>query len=263
MGEKKRIVFKVGTSTLCHAASGLNLRNIDMLARALTDIKNEGHEVILVSSGAIGTGMGKLRLAERPSDLRLKQAVSAVGQCELIHIYDKFFGEYGAMVGQILFTKEDVDRPTVRQNLLGTFEALIKLGAIPIVNENDSVGIEEIESEQKVFGDNDTLSATVATLTRADLLVILTDIDGLYDGDPRVDPGARRIPVVREIDDEIAALAGGVGSRFGTGGMATKVSAARIALEAGIDVVITDGSEPKNLYAAARGLAAGTLFTAS
>ncbi|MDR2357602.1 MAG: glutamate 5-kinase [Oscillospiraceae bacterium] len=260
MGEKKRIVFKVGTSTLCHAASGPNLRNIDLLARALTDIRNGGCDVILVSSGAIGVGTGKLRLGERPADLRLKQAASAVGQCELMHIYDKLFGEYGAVVGQILFTKEDVDRPTVRQNLLGTFEALLGLGVIPVVNENDSVGIEEIESEQKVFGDNDTLSAVVATLVAADLLVILSDIDGLYDSNPRVNPDARRIPVVSEIDDRIVSLAGGVGSKFGTGGMVTKVSAARIALKAGIEVIITDGSAPGNLYAAARGEPVGTRF---
>lgn len=262
-GERKRIVFKVGTSTLCHAGAGLNLRNIDRLARALTDIKNEGREVILVSSGAIGAGTGKLRLEERPTDLRMKQAVSSVGQSELMHIYDKLFGEYGATIGQILFTKDDVDRPTVRQNLLGTFNALLKLGVIPVVNENDSVGIEEIESEKKVFGDNDTLSAVVAELVGADLLVILSDIDGLYDSDPRVNKDALHIPVVREIDGRIAALAGGIGSKFGTGGMATKVAAARIATDAGVNVVITDGSVSKNLYAAAHGLAVGTLFTIS
>jgi glutamate 5-kinase len=257
---RKRIVFKVGTSTLCRSASGLNLRNIEMLARALTDIKNEGREVILVSSGAIGAGTGKLRLGERPTELRMKQAVSAVGQCELMHIYGKLFGEYGATVGQILFTKEDVDRPTVRQNLLGTFRALLELGVIPVVNENDSVGIEEIESEQRVFGDNDTLSAVVAELVGADLLVILSDIDGLFERDPRTNPNARRIPVVDEIDDRIVALAGGVGSKFGTGGMATKISAARIARGAGIEVIITDGSQPSNLYAAVNGESVGTLF---
>ncbi|MDR2665023.1 MAG: glutamate 5-kinase, partial [Oscillospiraceae bacterium] len=206
---------------------------------------------------------GKLRLGERPAQLRFKQAASAVGQCELMHIYDKLFGEYGATVGQILFTKEDVDRPTVRQNLLGTFEALLELGVIPVVNENDSVGIEEIESEQKVFGDNDTLSAVVATLVAADLLVILTDFDGLYDSDPRVNPDACRIPIVTEIDERIVSLAGGIGSKFGTGGMATKVSAARIALAYGIDVITTSGSTPGNLYAAVHGLDVGTLFTRS
>jgi glutamate 5-kinase len=255
-----RVVFKVGTSTLCHMGAGLNLRNIDRLARALTDIKNEGFEVILVSSGAIGAGVGKLNLPDRPSELRLKQAVSAVGQCELMHIYDKLFGEYGATVGQILFTKEDVDRPTVRQNLLGTFEALISLGAIPVVNENDSVGIEEIESEQRVFGDNDTLSAVVATLVGAERLIILADIDGLYDGDPRKNPTAVLISEVREIDDRIVELAGDAGGKFGTGGMATKVSAARIALASGIEVVITNGSNPGNLYAAVHGERVGTRF---
>ncbi|MDR0839486.1 MAG: glutamate 5-kinase [Oscillospiraceae bacterium] len=256
----KRIVFKVGTSTLCHEGRGLNLRNIDNLTRALADIKHEGHEVILVSSGAIGAGVGKLNLAKRPADLRLKQAVASVGQCELIHIYDKFFGEYGATVGQILLTKDDIDRPTVRQNLLGTFESLLALGVIPVVNENDSVGFEEIESEHQVFGDNDTLSAIVAELVSADLLVILSDIDGLYDADPRKNADARIISVVEEIDEFVEALAGGVGSALGTGGMVTKIAAARIAVAAGIDVVITNGSKPESIYGAARNAGVGTLF---
>ena len=259
--KKKRIVFKVGTSTLCHGGKGLNFRNIEGIARVLTDIKNEGHEVILVSSGAIGTGIAKLRLPERPLDIRDKQAVAAVGQLELMHIYDKLFGEYGATVGQVLLTRDDVDRPTVRQNLIGTFEALLRMGVIPIVNENDSVCIEEIESEHKVFGDNDTLSAIVAALTGAQLLVILSDIDGLYDSDPHVNPDAKLIPVVTEINDEITALAGGVGSRLGTGGMTTKLIAARAAGESGIDTIITNGSKPQNLYLAVHGGNAGTVFT--
>jgi glutamate 5-kinase len=185
MNGKKRIVVKVGTSTLCHGGRGLNFRNIERLARTLADIRNAGHEVILVSSGAIGAGCGKLNLPERPTDLRVKQAVAAVGQSELMHIYGKYFEEYGATVGQILLTKDDVDRPTVKQNLLGTFLSLLELGVIPVVNENDSVCIEEIESEHKIFGDNDMLSAVRRRLTDADLLVILSDIDGLYYGDPR------------------------------------------------------------------------------
>jgi len=258
--DKKRIVFKVGTSTLCHGGKGLNFKNIDGLSRVLTDIKNEGHEVILVSSGAIGAGVGKLGLEERPSDIRMKQAVAAVGQLELMHIYDKLFGEYGATVGQVLFTKDDVDRPTVKQNLCGTFEALMSVGVIPIVNENDSVCIEEIESEHKIFGDNDTLSAVVAALVGADLLVILSDIEGLYDSDPHKNPDAGLIRVVTEINDEILALAGGTKSSLGTGGMVTKLIAARIAGENGIDTVITNGSRPQNLYIAVHGGDVGTRF---
>ncbi|MDR0906034.1 MAG: glutamate 5-kinase, partial [Oscillospiraceae bacterium] len=181
-------------------------------------------------------------------------------QCELIHIYDKFFGEYGATVGQILLTKDDIERPTVRQNLLGTFESLLALGVIPVVNENDSVGFEEIESEHKIFGDNDTLSAIVAELVGADLLVILSDIDGLYDADPHKNPDARLISVVDEIDARIEALAGGVGSALGTGGMVTKLAAARIATAAGADMVITHGAIAENIYKAVRGEAVGTLF---
>ena len=258
--KNKRIVVKVGTSTLCHTGKGLNFRNIDGLARVLTDIKNEGNQVILVSSGAIGTGVAKLRLQERPSDIREKQAVAAVGQLELMHIYDKLFGEYGATVGQVLLTRDDVDRPTVKQNLSGTFEALLKMGVIPIVNENDSVCIEEIESEHKVFGDNDTLSAIVASLVSAELLVILSDIDGLYDRDPHKDPDARLIPVVTEIDEKITALAGGVGGSLGTGGMVTKLIAAQIAGKSGIDTIITNGSNPLNLYVAVHGGEVGTHF---
>ena len=258
--KKRRIVFKVGTSTLCHGGKGLNFRNIDGLARVLTDIKNEGFEVILVSSGAIGAGVAKLGLSERPTEIREKQAVAAVGQLELMHIYDKLFGEYGATVGQVLFTKDDVDRPTVKQNLTGTFDALLSMGVIPIVNENDSVCIEEIESEHKVFGDNDTLSAVVTVLVGADLLVILSDIDGLYDCDPHKNPDARLIPDVVIIDDSIIALAGGTTGSLGTGGMVTKLSAAQIAGDGGADTIITNGSKPQNLYIAVHGGKVGTRF---
>lgn len=261
MKEKKRIVVKVGTSTLSHGGKGLNFRNIDLLARTLADIKNDGNEVVLVSSGAIGAGCGKLNLTERPVDLRVKQAVAAVGQCELMHIYDKFFGEYGVTVGQILLTRDDVDRPNVKQNLLGTFESLLEMGVIPVVNENDSVCIEEIENEHKIFGDNDTLSAVVAVLVSADLLVLLSDIEGLFDSDPRKNSNAMLIPVVHEIDDAIIALAGGAGSNFGTGGMATKLTAASIAMDSGIDMVITNGEHPQNLYTIIDGGNIGTLFT--
>ncbi len=256
----KRIVVKVGTSTLTHAGGGMNFRNMDRLARVLTDVKSGGCEVVLVSSGAIGAGAGKLKLRTRPTELRLKQAAAAVGQCELMHLYDKFFGEYGATVAQILLTRDDVDRPAVKQNLQNTFEALLELGVIPVVNENDSVCFEEIETEHKVFGDNDTLSAVVATLVQADLLVLLSDIEGLYSADPHLDPDAALISEVPEITDEIRRLAGGAGSRFGTGGMATKLLAAEIATGAGIDMVITNGEKPENLYFLADGGTIGTRF---
>ena len=257
---KKRIVVKVGTSTLTHAGGGMNFRNMDRLARVLTDIKNAGHEVVLVTSAAIGAGMGKLKMTSRPTELRLKQAAAAVGQCELMHLYDKFFGEYGATVAQILLTRDDVERPNGRQNLHNTFEALLELGVIPVVNENDSVCFEEIETEHKVFGDNDTLSAVVATLVGADLLVLLSDIDGLYSADPHRDPNAALIAEVPAITDEIWALAGGAGSKFGTGGMATKLLAAEIATGAGIDMVITNGEKPENLYFLSDGGSIGTRF---
>ncbi|MDR3209625.1 MAG: glutamate 5-kinase [Oscillospiraceae bacterium] len=257
-----RIVVKVGTSTLCHEGRGLHFRNIEGIARALADVKNEGYDVVLVSSGAIGAGVGKLNLGARPTDLRVKQAVASVGQCELMHIYDKFFGEYGAAVGQILLTRDDVERPTVRENLLGTFEALFALGVIPVVNENDAVAFEEIESEHFVFGDNDTLSAVVASLVGADLLMILSDIDGLFDGDPRKNPNARLIPLVEEITPELERLAGGVGSPLGTGGMVTKLQAARIAGAAGVDMVIVNGAVPDNIYKAAHGEPVGTMLRA-
>ena len=257
---KKRIVVKVGTSTLCHGGKGLNFKNIDLLARTLADIKNAGNDVILVTSGAIGAGCGKLNLPERPTEVRMMQAVAAVGQCALMHIYDKFFVEYGVTVGQILLTKDDVDYPNVRQNLLGAFESLLELGVIPVVNENDSVCIEEIESEHKIFGDNDSLSAVVAVLVSADLLVLLSDIDGLYDGDPRKNENAKLIPVVENIDDSVIALAGGAGTSFGTGGMATKLTAALIANQHGIDMVITNGDNPQGLYKILEGGVVGTLF---
>lgn len=260
MKDKKRIVVKVGTSSIVREGNGLNLRDIERLSRALIDLKNDGHEVILVTSGAIGAGSCKLKLKERPKDLRLKQAVAAVGQSELMHIYDKFFGEYGSAVGQILLSKDDVDRPTVKQNLIGTFESLLKLGVIPVVNENDSVCIEEIESEHQIFGDNDTLSAIVAVLINADLLVILSDIEGLFDKDPHQNPDAKLIPVVKKIDEAVIALAGGVGSDLGTGGMITKLSAAQIANDAGIDMVIANGSNPENLYTIVNGGQVGTIF---
>ena len=260
---KSKIVVKVGTSTLTHEGGKLNFRSFDALARVLSDIQNMGNEIILVSSGAIAVGAGKLQLKERPTVLSLKQAAAAVGQCELMHLYDKFFGEYGKMVAQILLTGEDVDSPEKKQNLINTFNSLLEMNIIPIVNENDSVSYAEIEAdneEHKVFGDNDTLSAVVAVLCGADKLVLLSDIDGLYDGNPNENPEARLIREVRVIDSEIRSLAGGAGSNRGTGGMITKLQAAELATEHGIDMYIANGSTPEILYDIASGKPAGTLF---
>lgn len=257
----QRLVVKVGTSTLLHGGGGVNLREMDALARVLSDLKNMGYQIILVSSGAIGVGAGKLGMRRRPQELRFKQATAAVGQCELMHLYDKLFGEYGQTVAQILLTDEDVDHPSRAEHLSGTFEALLEMGCIPVVNENDSVSASEIETGQKkVLGDNDTLSAIVAGLCKADLLILLTDIDGLYDADPRKVPGAKLIHHVEAITPEIEALGGGGGSQWGTGGMATKLTAAKRATSHGIDMVIANSRDLNVLYAIVEGKDAGTRF---
>ncbi len=261
MPQKRRIVVKVGTSTITHSTSLLNLQRLDALARAMTDLRNAGNELILVSSGAIAVGVGAMGLEKRPDELRFKQAAAAVGQCRLMHIYDKLFGEYGQQVSQILLSRPDVEEPERRHNLISTFEALIEWGVLPVVNENDSVSPEEIEqTHTRMFGDNDTLSAIVARLVRADLLVLLTDIDGLYDSDPRSNKSAKLISEVSEITDELLRASGGAGSARGTGGMLTKLSAAGIALEAGFDMVIARGDRPELLYDIADGKPVGTLF---
>lgn len=258
-----RMVVKVGTSTLTRDNGSMNLRAIDRLAMVLADLHGQGHQVILVSSGAIGVGVGKLGLGQRPRALRMKQAVAAVGQCELMHIYDKFFGEYGATVAQILLTDEDVDDPRRAEHLENTFEALLELGCIPVVNENDSVSSAEIETGRaKVLGDNDTLSAIVARLCRADLLVLLSDIDGLYDKDPHRYPDAKLVSLVTEVTDELRAAAGGAGTARGTGGMQTKLDAAQLATSAGVDMVIANGARPEKLYDIAAGAEIGTRFQA-
>ncbi len=251
----RRLVVKVGTSTLTYPTGRLNLRHIDMLVRVLSDIKNSGIDVILVTSGAIGVGMSKLGMTARPHELRYKQAAAAVGQCELMHIYDKFFLDYGQTVGQMLITRDDIDQPTRHEKIIDTFDALIATGAIPVVNENDSTGVEEI-----LFGDNDSLSAEVAVISRADLLVILSDIDGLYDSDPHKNPEAKIISVVHEITDSLRECAGGAGTSLGTGGMITKLQAAEITLRAGIPMIIANGDDPEALYHIAAGNYTGTLF---
>ena len=250
-----RIVVKVGTSTLTHSTGMLNIRRVEALCKVLSDLKNAGHELVLVSSGAIGMGVGKLALREKPGDIPTKQAAAAVGQCELMYTYDKLFSEYHHTVAQILLTGSDVRDEQRKQNFHNTLFRLLELGALPILNENDTVATEEI-----VIGDNDTLGAMVAVSAKADLLVLLSDIDGLYTADPRKDPSATLIPFIPEITPAVRALAGGAGSALGTGGMSTKLNAAEIATAAGIDMVIASGAEPALLYRIVDGEAVGTRF---
>ncbi len=260
---KQRIVVKVGTSTLTHDSGSLDLRSMDHLARTLSDLRGLGREIILVSSGAIAVGTARLGLPERPKELRMKQAAAAVGQCQMMHIYDKLFSEYSQSVAQILLTGDDVEDPERAEHLRGTFSALLSMGVIPVVNENDSVSSAEIETgHHKILGDNDTLSAMVAELCQADLLVLLSDIDGLYDADPRTHPDAKLLHQVTALTPEILEMAGGAGSWRGTGGMATKLSAARIAMEAGCDMVITNGARIGELYGIVEGERIGTRFLA-
>ena len=256
MISKERIVIKVGTSTLTYATGKANIRRMQTLVRTLADLHNSGCEIALVTSGAIGVGVGKLGLKSRPETTPERQAAACIGQCELMFMYDKFFGELGCTVGQLLITKSDIENNERRINLINAFEHIFKYGAIPIINENDSVAVDEI-----VYGDNDSLSAIVASLIRADALVILSDIDGLFDDNPNENPDARLIPVVEEINDEIEALCGGAGSDRGTGGMITKIHAAKIARAAGIPTVIMNGTAPQDIYKLIDGHSVGTIFT--
>ncbi len=252
--ESKKIVVKVGTSTLTHETGKINLRRIECLVKVLSDLMNMGHKVILVSSGAIGVGVGKLGLSEKPSSTRQKQALAAIGQASLMTIYEKFFEEYGYSTGQVLLTKyvfEDKDR---YESAKAAFETMLDFGVIPIVNENDVISSYEIE-----FGDNDTLSAYVANLVDADTLILLSDIDGFYDGNPN-DTGSHLIPVIYEVTDKIKECAGGEGTRRGTGGMITKLNAAELVCPNGIDMIITNGDQPENLYKILNGEQIGTLF---
>lgn len=253
-----RIVVKVGTSTLAHPTGRLNIQRMEKLCKVLSDLKNMGHEIILVSSGAIAMGFGKLNLSERPKDVPTKQASAAVGQCELMYIYDKLFTEYNHIVGQLLITAPDIaDGGSRKENFHNTLDRLLELGALPIINENDTISTEEI-----AVGDNDTLSAVVAATTRAELLILLSDIDGLYDSDPHQNPDAKLIHEVSEIDEKILSLAGGSGSELGTGGMVTKLHAAQIATEAGCEMVIANGWNPDLLYGIVEGEPIGTRFLA-
>jgi len=254
-----RVVIKVGTSTLAHATGRLNIRHVEELVKVLSDLKNAGHEIILVSSGAIGMGVGRLMLPGRPADMPTKQAAAAVGQCELMYTYDKLFSQYNHTVAQILLAGGDVSDPHRRTNVQNTLTRLLELGALPVINENDAVSTDEI-GVASTIGENDTLSAIVAELVDARLLVLLSDIEGLYTADPRKDPDAKLIPTVEAVTPEIEALAGGKGSALGTGGMATKLKAAKLVNAIGCDMVITNGSYPERLYEIVEGAPVGTRF---
>lgn len=253
--DARRIVIKVGSSTLTHATGHINIRLIEELVKVMSDLKNSGRELILVTSGAVAVGVGKLGLARRPDDMPGKQAAAAVGQCELMYLYDKYFSEYNHTVGQVLLTNYSFHHDDSRENIHNTFEALLAMGAIPVVNENDTVATDEIR-----VGDNDTLSALVARVTQADCLIILSDIDGLYTGDPGRDQSATLVAEVSVIDEALCATAGGAGSARGTGGMLTKLHAAKIVQEAGGDTYIINGKQPSRLYDLLEGKALGTHF---
>lgn len=253
---KKRIVIKVGTSTLTHRTGRLNLRRVEKLVKVMSDIHNSGKDIILVSSGAVSLGMSKMGLMQRPSDTPTKQACASVGQCELMYMYDKQFGEYGLTVGQVLLTKYVLENDS-RINVKNTLNKLLEHGIIPVINENDTVAIDELELE---MGENDSLAAVVGGLASADLLIIMSDIDGLYDSNPNDNPDAKLIPYVEKITDEIRSLAGGPGSKLGKGGMITKIKAAEIANENGMDMIIVNGRNPSVLYRIFDGEEAGTVF---
>ena len=250
-----RIAVKIGTSTLTHGTGHLNIRRVEELCTCISDMKNAGHEIILISSGAIGMGVGKLGLRQRPSDIPTKQAAAAVGQCELMYTYDKLFGEYHHTVAQLLITGEDIANEKRHENFGNTINRLLELGALPIINENDTVATDEI-----VIGDNDTLAAIVAKSVGAQLLILLSDIDGLYTADPHTHSDAQLLPVVTELDEKIYALAGASISGQGTGGMVTKLHAARICMDCGCDMVIANGNRPENLYDILEGKPVGTRF---
>ena len=251
-----RIVIKIGTSTLAHPTGHLNIRRVEQLCKIMSDIKNAGHELILVSSGAIGMGVGKLGLRERPKDIPSKQAAAAVGQCELMYTYDKLFSEYHHTVAQLLITGDDTTNDTRRLNFTNTLNRLLELGALPVINENDTVATDEI-----VIGDNDTLAAIVARSVHADMLILLSDIDGLYTADPHTHPEAALLHHVARVDDHIREIAGISSSTQGTGGMVTKLHAADICLGCGCKVVIANGNKPGNLYDILEGKTVGTTFS--
>lgn len=257
--QSKRIVVKVGTSTIMYPNGSINLQQIEKLAFVLSDLKNQGKEVILVSSGAIGVGLARLNLTERPVTIPEQQAIAAVGQTELMNLYSQFFFHYGHQVGQVLLTKDVIDFPVSRQNAANTFEQLLIKNIIPIVNENDTVAVDELDHLTR-FGDNDTLSAIVLEITDADLLIMLSDIDGFYNKNPMTHKDAQKFDVIHEITDETFALANGSGTKFGTGGMTTKLNAAQIVLEQKKQMVLANGCDPTILFKVMEGEAIGTLF---
>ncbi len=251
-----RIVIKIGTSTLAYPTGHLNIRRFEELCKVISDVKNAGHQVIIVTSGAIGMGVGKLGLLERPKDIPGKQAAAAVGQCELMYIYDKLFSEYNHTVAQLLITGDDVENEERHNNFSNTLARLLEMSVIPVINENDTVATKEI-----VIGDNDTLAAIVAQSVSADKLILLSDIDGLYTADPHLNPDAELIQWASAVDDHILSLAGASNSNLGTGGMVTKLEAARICLSCGCDMIITNGNNPANIYDVVDGKPVGTTFT--
>lgn len=252
-----KIVIKLGTSTLAHKTGRLNIRRVELLCKVISDLRNSGNEIIMVSSGAIGMGVGKLNLGKKPTDIPTKQAAAAVGQCELMYTYDKLFSQYNHTVAQILLTDEDIADEERCSNFKNTLCRLLELDVIPIINENDTVATGQI-----VIGDNDTLGAIVAKTVGADLLIILSDIDGLFTADPHKDENAVMLHTVTDITDEIVAMTGGAGTNLGTGGMVTKIKAAKIATAGGTDTVIANGSDPNILYSILEGEKVGTLFKA-
>ena len=251
-----RIVVKIGTSTLAHATGHLNIRRVEHLCKVLSDIKNSGHQLIMVSSGAIGMGVGKMGLRQKPTDIPTKQAAAAVGQCELMYTYDKLFSEYHHTVAQLLITGDDVGCEKRHVNFSNTLNRLLELNVLPIINENDTIATDEI-----VIGDNDTLAAIVAESVKADKLILLSDIDGLYTADPHKDPNAQLIHHVSKIDDRILSLAGVSSTNLGTGGMVTKLRAAEICLGCGCAMVIANGNNPDLLYDILEGNQVGTTFS--
>lgn len=257
MKQTKRLVVKVGTSTLTYETGHLNIRRIEKLVKVLADLKNSGIQIALVTSGAIGVGVGELGLTERPSDTPTKQAAAAIGQCELMYLYDQLFAGYHQKVAQVLLTKDVIDDDLRKYNVINTLDKLMELDVVPIINENDTVSVEEI-----VFGDNDTLSAMVAILCDADLLVLMSDIDGLFDKNPKEHADAKLLHEIHTINESIETLAGGAGSSRGTGGMITKIHAAKLANSRGIDMMIVNGEDPDNLYRIFDGEQIGTRFFA-
>lgn len=253
--DAKRIVFKIGSSTLTYENGSLNLHRMEMLVRVLSDLKNGGREIILVSSGAVSAGRAKLNRSGKPTSVDEKRALASVGQAELMRVYERFFSTYGHTVAQVLMTKDNFDNPVAHENVENTFRTLLEMGCVPIVNENDSVSYDGVK-----FGGNDTLSAYVACVSHADVLINLSDVNGLYDSDPRINPDAKLIRTVSKVDDSVMAMAGGVGSERGTGGMITKIKAAKIVTEAGISMLIVNGADPEIIYDLIEGKHAGTYF---